>query len=134
MSRFGIRKRLKGMIGGGVSRAPQIVQCEVTFVLPDGSEHSVIAEEHYTLVMASQALPSPIQTGCPDGGCGTCRVEVLSDLGLSPMGDAEREVIEKNVKEEGAIRLGCHTKIRGSGAKIRVFELFDFASVLGNDE
>jgi hypothetical protein len=67
MTPFGIRKRIQKSLGiGPVER--NIVQFPVTFLLPDGSSRTVQAEERYTLLMASQALPSPISTGRRAGG------------------------------------------------------------------
>ena len=60
MSRFGIRKRIKSALGKG---PPEIIRHKVTYVLPDGTEQVVEAEEGYDLLMASQALPAPISTG-----------------------------------------------------------------------
>ena len=133
MTRFGIRKKLKGLVGR--DHQATIVHFPLTFVLPDGSEHRVEAEEHYTLVMASQSLPAPINTGCPDGACGKCRVEARSGAGLSAMKDSERDVIAKWVKDAGPnTRLACHARVVGAGAKVEVFDLFDFRSVQGDPD
>ena len=99
MSRFGIRKRLRSALGVG-RRPVEIIRYPVTYVLPDGGEQTVQAEEYYSLLMASQALPAPIGTGrraggtCPDGGCALCRVEIIDDSGLSVMTDSERESMQ----------------------------------------
>ena len=80
MSRFGIRKKLKKL--AGVDQRPEIVRYAVTYVLPDGSERTVQAEEGYTLLMAADAVGMTISTGrraggtCPDGGCALCRVGI----------------------------------------------------------
>ncbi|MED5369559.1 MAG: 2Fe-2S iron-sulfur cluster-binding protein [Myxococcota bacterium] len=152
MSRFGIRKRLKSALGMG--KGPQIVRHRVTFVLPDGSEQVIEAEEHYSLLMAADAAGITISTGrraggtCPDGLCGLCRVEVLDSAGLSAKKDAEQKAIDDHVAgtpHEGRerkpgppatpnSRLGCHAKIRGPGARIQVQALFDPDSIMGTDE
>ena len=123
----------------------------ITFVLPDGSSREVEAEERYTLLMASQALPSPIGTGrraggtCPDGLCALCRVEVIDGTGLTPMGDFEKKSLGDHVagrphegreREPGPpstpnTRLGCHARIVGNGAKVQVLSLFDESAIQG---
>ena len=40
MSRFGLRKKLRGLVDGG-SRRPEIVMHAITYVLPDGTEQVV---------------------------------------------------------------------------------------------
>ncbi|RME26471.1 MAG: hypothetical protein D6798_06630 [Deltaproteobacteria bacterium] len=133
MTPFGIRKKLKGLVGRGGGRT-DIVRYDITFVLPDGTEQTVQAEERYTLAMASQFLPAPIATGCPDGQCGGCVVDVLDDRGLAPASDSERKVFEKWHKHyDGSRRLACHARITGPGAKVRVRELFDYDSIRGTD-
>lgn len=57
MSRFGIRNKLKQAFG---KQRKEIVRHAVTYVLPDGSERVVEAEERYNLLMASQNLPSQL--------------------------------------------------------------------------
>jgi|GEM_PF-125913 ferredoxin len=150
MTPFGIRKRIKTALGiGPVARS--IVAFPITFILPDGSERRVEAEERYSLLMASQALPSPISTGrraggtCPDGGCGLCRVEVLDQTGLTPMAELERNTMDAFVRgdpHEGRerspgppatplSRLGCHARIVGPGARVKVDAMVDFESLKG---
>jgi ferredoxin len=149
MSRFGIRNRLKKAMGLG--QGPQIVRHELTYVLPDATERKVQAEEHYSLLMAADAVGITISTGrracgtCPDGKCGLCRVEVLDASGLSEQKDAEQQVIADHVagtEHEGRARepgppakpntrLGCHTKIRGPGARVQIPALFDPDSIVG---
>ncbi len=150
MSRFGIRKRLRAML----DRAePEYTACNVTFVLPDGTKTVLDVEEHYSLLMAADANGITISTGrraggtCPDGRCGLCRVEVLDASGLSAMKDFESRSIDDHVagtphegrpREAGPPRkdnhrLGCHAKIRGSGAVIKIPELFDPDSIKGGE-
>ncbi len=153
MTPFGIRKRIQKSLGiGPVER--NIVQFPVTFLLPDGSSRTVQAEERYTLLMASQALPSPISTGrraggtCPDGGCGLCRVDVPDGTGLTPMNEFEARVLQAHAngdphegrdREPGPPvgpleRLGCHARIVGPGARVKVGALVDFESLKGDKE
>ncbi|MGB0639548.1 MAG: hypothetical protein ACPGTU_09450 [Myxococcota bacterium] len=151
MSRFGIRKKLRGMLD---SKSSEIIRHPVTYILPDGSSQVVHAEEGYDLLMASQALPSPISTGrraggpCPDGGCGLCRVDVLDATGLSDQKDRERGTIEAHVRgdmHEGRereagppatefTRLACHVRIQGGGGRVQVPELFDYDSITGDPD
>ncbi len=151
MSRFGFRKRLRSALGMGRQQA-EIIRYPVTYVLPDGVEHRIEAEEYYSLLMASQSLPAPIGTGrraggtCPDGRCALCRIEVIDPTGLNEMTDAERESMqaladgkphEGRSREPGpsptpTSRLACYAKIIGPGARIQVLELFDYESVRGD--
>ncbi|NOY25714.1 MAG: 2Fe-2S iron-sulfur cluster binding domain-containing protein [Oligoflexia bacterium] len=132
MTRFGIRKRLKGLVGKG--GRPEITRYGMTFVLPDGTEQTVQAEEHYTLAMASQFLPSPIATSCPDGQCGLCVVDVIEGAGISAASDSEQRVCKKiHGSFDPARRLACHARVDGDGAKVKVHQLFDYDSVRGTD-
>lgn len=133
MTPWGIRKRIKGALGRPGGGPVDIVQHPVTYVLPDGSEQVIQAEERYTLAMASQFLPSPIDTPCPDGQCGQCVVDVLVDQGLEAAGDNETEVMQKWHKvDPGEKRLACHCRVTGPGAKVQVHRLFDFEAVKGD--
>ncbi len=151
MSRFRIRQRLKRAMG---QEQVEIVRFAVTYVLPDGKEQVVQVEEGYTLLMASEALPSPISTGrraggtCPDGGCGLCRVEVLDATGLSAMSDREQRSLDAQVQgdaHEGRerdpgeprtpnTRLACHVRVNGGGGRVQVAELVDFDALRGDPE
>ena len=130
MTPFGIRKKLRKLAGRG--GPPEVERFPLTIVLPDGTEQQVVAEKHYTLVMASQSLPKPLATGCPDGTCGNCRVEVLDPSGLSPIKDKEREVIAQWIPDATPnTRLACHARVLGPGAKVRAFNLFDLDAITG---
>jgi ferredoxin len=115
-----IRERLKRVLGGSKPPSDKI---EVTFVLPDGSQATGRGESRYTLVMASQNLETPIATGCPDGGCGGCNVEVLDGAdALAPATDAEIRSFEGRAKRKPGPeeRLACHARVLKSGARVRV--------------
>ena len=149
MSRFGIRKKLKTLVKGDAP--PEIVRYPVVFELPDGSEKTLLAEEHYSILMAADAQGMTISTGrraggtCPDGMCGLCRVEVLDASGIKPISTFEQQTIddftagtphEGRAREPGPppnefTRLGCHAKIIGPGSRVRVLELFDPDSIRG---
>lgn len=152
MTPFQIRKRLKGMLGmTPTDRADE--RCSLTFLLPDGSARTVQCEPHYTLLMAADANGLTISTGrraggtCPDGACDLCRVEVLDGTGLTPRSEVEMRMMmdsaqgkphEGRDREKAAIpgpntRLGCHAKVIGSGARVKVAELFDPNSIRGDE-
>ena len=149
MRRFGIRKRLKSIFQNASEPIPEY---SVTYILPDGTEQVVVAEERYSLLMASQSLPAPISTGrraggtCPDGYCGLCRVEIDDPTGLSEMTDTELKALEDHVKgteHEGRprqpgppltpkTRLACHARIIGDGGRVTVAALVDYDSLRGD--
>ena len=52
MSRFQIRKRLRGILSG--SKKPKYQTYTVTYILPDGTEKRVEAEERYNLLPLAQ--------------------------------------------------------------------------------
>ncbi|HJN72517.1 MAG TPA: hypothetical protein QGF58_01170 [Myxococcota bacterium] len=150
MSRFGIRNKLKDILGLG--KGPEVSTCSITFVLPDGTERPLQVEKHYSILMAADANGLTISTGrraggtCPDGGCGSCRLETLDATGLSKMSEHEELTIEAHVRgdphdgrarepgppREPSHRLGCHTKILDSGARIQIAALFDPDSIRGD--
>jgi ferredoxin len=151
MSRFGIRKKLKKMFLGPES--PKYKTFDITYILPDGQEQVVEAEERYTVLMASQSLPSPISTGrraggnCPDGQCGSCRIEIENAIGLSEKNDFEQSILDavaQGLPHEGRCRdigspqtpnsrLACHTRIIGSGSRIIVPALVNYDDLKGDD-
>ena len=150
MSRFGIRKRLKGMLGR--KAPPSIPYFSITYILPDGTEKVVEAEEKYSILMASQSLPSSIGTGrraggqCPDGKCALCRVEIEDATGLSEMDDYEKKSMENYVlgtphegreREPGEpttpnTRLSCQARIIGNGARVIVPAVVDYDALMGD--
>ena len=150
MSRFQLRQRLKGLLGA--KPATHIPYFDITYVLPDGTEHCVQAEEKYSILMASQSLPSSIGTGrraggqCPDGRCGLCRVEVADATGLLPMDSYEKRSLEDYVAgtpHEGRerqpgdpitanTRLACQAKIVADGARVIVPAVVDYEALRGD--
>ena len=60
MTPFGLRKRLKGLLGND---KPEIVYYPITYILPDGTEQTIQAEEHYSILMAADANGITISTG-----------------------------------------------------------------------
>lgn len=153
MTPFGLRKKLKSALGVGAQRS-EIVEFSVTYVLPDGTEQTIRAEEGYSLLMASEKLSSPISNGrraggtCPDGLCATCRVEIIDGRGLSEKSEYEQaamEALANGEPHEGrerapgpaileTSRLACHTKIRGEGARVKVYALLDYDTLKGDPD
>ena len=124
MTPFHIRERLRKLLL--LAFEPVRVEEErfdVTFVLPDGRACTVRSEKHYTLVMASQFLDTPIATGCPDGRCGLCAVDVLAGSGsLQAPGNAESQVMDQvlGVERGPDVRLACHARVLGPGIRVGV--------------
>lgn len=135
MSRFHIRRRVKRALGRDAPEPEPSYQ--VALELPDGSVHEVRAEHRYTLVMASQTLETPIATGCPDGGCGTCRVEVLSGMSsLSTPTEAERDSFALGQERDmgPGERLACHARVEGGGVRVKVHKVWTLEEQLGVEE
>ena len=126
MTPWGIRNRIKGLMGqGGANGGSRDEQLSLTMVLPGGATHAVKCESKYTLVMASQALETPIATGCPDGACGGCGVEVLDGTGLAPPLPAEQTLLDTKYPGQGTKwRMACHARVIGSGSKVRVLTVW----------
>jgi len=135
MSRFNIRKRLRSRVQGfGHSEREDVSAIELTLVLPDGSEHRVNTEPHYTLVMASQTLDTPIHAHCPDGHCGECQVEVLaSPDALRPAAQAENDLLDEHLgtDRDPNVRLACHARLEGTGARVKVSKVWSLAEAMG---
>lgn len=129
MTPWGIRKRIKSALGRSTPTGGTDESLTLTMVLPDGSEHVVRAEHRYTLVMASQSLETPIATGCPDGGCGGCGVDVLDGSGLSEPTENEAKLLKE--KGKAGQRLACHARVVGSGAKVRVSTVWSMDQTRG---
>lgn len=132
MTPWGIRNRIKGLVGaGGAARTAQDESLSLHIVLPTGKEHEVKAEPRYTIVMASQTLETPIATGCPDGGCGGCTVDVLDGTGLAPPTAAEKKLLDEKWKEKPTFRLACHARITGSGARVKALSVWTMDTTRG---
>lgn len=132
MTPWGIRSKIKGALGlgGAPAKKNSDPSYSVTMILPSGKEQTVRCEERYTLVMASQMLESPIATGCPDGHCGTCAVDVLDGTGLAPPTDAEQKILAEKAKP--GQRLACHARVVGDGAKIKIAAVWTMDNVRGD--
>ena len=126
MTPFGIRKKLKRLFGGGkaADEAATRSSFDVRIQAPDGSEYTVKGKEGETLVTVSGRGAYPVMTGCAEGDCGTCRVEVLAGAGsLSAAQDREARTCEANAVPAGW-RLGCQARLQGPGLSIRVIDPF----------
>ena len=126
MTPFGIRKRIKKLLGldkPAMPKAPERPKYSVTFVLPSGEDYQVDAKEGDSLVLASGRGAYPIATGCSDGSCATCRVEVLDgEENLSQSDEfEERTKTQNDVRSD--YRLGCQAAVLGSGVRIRMINV-----------
>ncbi len=135
MTPFGIRKKLKSLLGlGGGSgegrRSAAPVRKErpkVSLIVLDGSgmEQSVQGSAADTLVYISGNMHKPIGTGCSDASCGTCRVEVLDgDDNLSAQEARERATLKESGFPED-LRLGCCAQLLEGSAKVKAFEFIE---------
>ena len=131
MTPWGIRKRIREIVGGGAGSTAREEQLSLRIQLPNGTEHEVKAEPRYTLVMASQTLETPIATGCPDGACGGCAVEVLDPAGLAQPTSAEQQLLDEKWKEKPGYRLACHARVNGSGARIKALSVWSMETTRG---
>lgn len=136
MTPWGIRSRVKGLVQGALGKPGgtrvEAEQVRVRMVLPDGSGHDVACEPRYTLVMASQSIETPIATGCPDGQCGGCNVDVLDGAdALLPPAAAETKLLGEKHGSRPNVRLACHAKVVGSGAVVKVHNVWRMENTRG---
>jgi ferredoxin len=131
MTPWGIRNRIKNLVGAGGAQSKGDDSLSLRIVLPTGKEHEVKAEPRYTLVMASQTLETPIATGCPDGACGGCTVEVLDGTGLAAPSAAEKTLLDEKWKDKPNYRLACHARVTGSGARIKALTVWTMDTTRG---
>ena len=128
MTPFGIRKKLKALLFGGsqtpIPPRPEIPRYSVTFELPDGTSFQADAKHEDSLVLASGRGPMPINTGCADGTCGTCQVEVLEGADMLSPADEYEEKTKKENNIPAERRLGCQTAVLGAGVKVRIINVF----------
>lgn len=124
-SPFGLRRRLKSMLGIAPTPAPtdDRPKVQLTVVGPDGTEQTTEAFAGSTLVSVSTRLRRPIATGCSESTCATCRVEVLEGAeNLVAQSDREVNTLAEN-KHPTTLRLACRTEVKGGAVKVRAFEL-----------
>ena len=139
MTPFGIRRRIKSLIGGGQkSRStparPERPRYKVTFDLPNnGESFEVEGEEGDSFVYFSSNSAYPIDTGCNDSTCGTCRVEVLAGAeNMSPMSDHEANTLKENNIPDN-YRLGCMVGPTGDGVHVRIENVFGMEPAFSED-
>lgn len=127
-SPFGIRKRLKSMLGMGPKGPPPEPPPRFTLVLSNGKgrEETVEAEVDQSILLVSGNLATPLASGCSDSTCSSCRVEVLEGADcLSEQTQHERNTLKANERDEG-LRLSCCTVVQRSGTvKARGFEFLE---------
>ena len=127
MSRFGIRKKIKSLMGWDSSpkppSAPARPKYPVTFVLPNGESYTADAKEGDSLVLTSGRGPYPISTGCSDGTCATCRVEVLEGLDSLTRADDHENKTKADNEIDSGLRLGCQAAVIGSGVKVKIINV-----------
>jgi len=130
MTPFGIRSKLRDFFGRPVTGERPDETVPLTFILPNGTEFPTRSELRYTLVMASQLLETPIATGCPDGHCGGCVVDILDSTGLAPPTAAETKLLEP--KGEPNTRMACHARVAGPGAKVKIRQVWSLEALKGD--
>jgi ferredoxin len=127
MTRLGIRNKIKELMGFGSSAkppsAPARPRYPVTFVLPSGESYVAEAKEGDSLVLTSGRGAYPISTGCSDGTCGTCRVEILEgEDSLTSAGEHEQQTKSDNdIPDE--LRLGCQAAIMSAGVSVKIINV-----------
>ena len=83
----------------------------------------VEAKDGDSLVLASGRGAYPISTGCADGTCSICRVEIFEGLdSLTSADDHENATKLANGLDPDnlSFRLGCQTAVIGAGVKARI--------------
>ena len=126
MTPFGIRKKIKALLGLGKPAAPpkpERPRYTVTFQLPNGEDYLVEAKEGDSLVLASGRGAYPIATGCSDGSCATCRVEVLEGVDSLSQADEFEMKTKENNGVDTSLRLGCQAAVLGENLKVRIINV-----------
>ncbi|HCH66262.1 MAG: hypothetical protein CL927_09345 [Deltaproteobacteria bacterium] len=129
MTPFGIRKRIKNLLGLGGSppapaaKRPEVPRFEVRFELPDGTHYEAKGKAGDPISRISGRGPRPLSTGCADTSCGTCSVDILEGADqVTPESDYEVRTRQENKVPDGR-RLACATAITGPGVVVKVFTL-----------
>lgn len=131
MTPFGIRKRLKRLLGlesaAPAPKRPEVPRHAVHFELPDGTTYEAKGKSGDPIARISGRGPRPLSTGCADTSCGTCAVEILAGVDqVTPESEHEARTRAANGVPDGR-RLACATAILGPGVSVKVF------SVLGDE-
>ncbi|MCB9758936.1 MAG: 2Fe-2S iron-sulfur cluster binding domain-containing protein [Alphaproteobacteria bacterium] len=133
MSRFGVRRRLRGFFAGADEpQAP--AQLTVRFLTVDGREEEVRCASGQTLRVAAQGLRVPILTRCADGRCGGCVVEILDGAGLDEADVAEVAALRDNPTGRSTNppkhRLACRARLEGEGVSARLLSVWTLEDIL----
>ncbi len=123
MTPFQIRRRLKSLLGLDAPKTPEPParpSYEVTFLCPDGDSYTATAKEGDSLVLAAGRGPQPISTGCTDGTCGTCRVDIIAGASSLTEEDGHERKTKADVGVPEHQRLGCQTGVIGPGVQVRI--------------
>ena len=127
MTPFGIRKRIKRLLGletssaASAPRRPEAPRFDVRFELPDGTSYEAKGKAGDPIARISGRGPRPLSTGCADTSCGTCAVEILEGADqITPESEHEVRTRQANKVPDGR-RLACATAITGAGVVVKVF-------------
>lgn len=126
MTPFGIRKKLKSLFGLDKKQEqskPQRPKHVITFELSNGTSYQVEGKEGDSLVLVSGRGPYPIATGCADGTCATCKVEILEGIDNLSQPDEYEEKTKTENGVESHLRLGCQAAVLGPGIKARIINV-----------
>jgi ferredoxin len=129
MTPFGIRRRLKSMIGLGGKppvKREEKPKFSITVIGPAERRQSAEVPVGQTVLLSAGSLGAPIASGCSDSSCSTCRFEVLSgdDL-LTPRNDLEVATLKANARD-AHLRLGCQATVQRQGnLEVRAFEFLE---------
>ncbi|MFT5583823.1 MAG: ferredoxin [Cognaticolwellia sp.] len=131
MTPFGIRKRLKRLLGLDPSESNEDARPpareKVTLILVDekGEEQTYQGGSGDTPLFISGNMAKPIGSGCNDSSCATCRVEILEGHeNVSPQGPGETETLLANAFDEN-LRLACRMEILQGSVKVRAYEFLE---------
>ena len=127
MTPFGIRKRLKKMMGMGRDDAPDDLparkarpKISITLVDPDGNEETCQAPAGSSLLFATGNMAKPLGSGCADATCATCRCDVLEgEEHITPQSGRERATLKENGFSED-MRLGCQAEITAPDISVKI--------------
>ena len=131
MTPFGIRKRIKVLLGGdgnakrSTPSRPDLPKITITLTDGEGNEETVQAAAGSSVAFATANMARPLATGCSDATCATCRVEIVAGAeNITPQSEGERKCLEEN-KHPAALRLGCQAEIRQGVVTIRGHEFVE---------
>ena len=129
MTPFGIRKKIKSLLGLGGETSSQKTNLrpqrpKVTLILldRDGKEQVFEGDAGSSPLYISGNMAQPIASGCNDSSCSTCRIEVLEGAeNMSDKSPREISTLQANARPDH-LRLACCSEIRQGTVKARAFE------------